>query len=87
MPTAVEQTLLSLSGAAVHDQLHLRPNRQLASVRLEPQRTTPASDWPDLQSRATSAMQRLGLDVAVQVVSPGTLPRSSGKAPRIVLDS
>ena len=86
MPTAIEQALLSLPEAGVHYQLHLRSDRKLLSVRLEPRRTLDQTDWARLQQRASAALGGLGLEVPVAVVPPGTLPRSSGKAPRVLID-
>jgi phenylacetate-CoA ligase len=84
MPTAIEQALLSLPDAGVHYQLHLRPERRLTRVHLEPRHGLDPVTWPRLAGQAAAALAVIGADVPIEVVAPGSLPRSSGKAPRIV---
>jgi phenylacetate-CoA ligase len=83
-PSQIEHALLGVDGLEPHYQIVLftRPDRQTGlRVRVE------ASSSPDpaLEDRAGEALRNaLDLSVAVELVSPHTIPRSEGKAVRVV---
>ena len=83
-PTQIEHALLGVDGLEPHYQIVLftRPDRQTGlRVRVE------ASSSPDpaLEDRAREALRNaLDLSAAVELVPPHTIPRSEGKAVRVV---
>ena len=83
-PSQIEHALLGVDGLEPHYQIVLftRPDRQTGlRVRVE------ASSSPDpaLEDRAGEALRNaLDLSVAVELVPPHTIPRSEGKAVRVV---
>jgi phenylacetate-CoA ligase len=94
-PSQIEHALLRISGLAPHYQLVLttRADRQdELRVRVEPADQTPspaagAGSRAALAGRAGAALHdALGIQVLVDLVAPGTIPRSEGKAVRVVDD-
>jgi phenylacetate-CoA ligase len=92
-PSQIEHALLRISGLAPHYQLVLttRADRQdELRVRVEPADQTPspaaeAGSRAALAGRAGAALHdALGIQVLVDLVAPGTIPRSEGKAVRVV---
>jgi phenylacetate-CoA ligase len=92
-PSQIEHALLRISGLAPHYQLVLttRADRQdELRVRVEPAGQSPspaaaAGSRAALAGRAGAALHdALGIQVLVDLVAPGTIPRSEGKAVRVV---
>jgi len=89
-PSQIEHTLVGLAEFAPHYQLVLttRADRQdELRVRIEPFDHLGAESGARaaLSGRARAALHdTLGLQVVVELVAPGTIPRSEGKAVRVV---
>ena len=89
-PSQIEHALLKLEGLAPHYQLILttRADRQdELRVRIEPadHLGAEAGERAALAGRARAALHdALGLQVIVDLVAPGTIPRSEGKAVRVL---
>lgn len=89
-PSQIEHALIRLAGLAPHYQLILttRADRQdELRVRIEPadRLGAEAGDRAALAGRARAALHdTLGLQVVVDLVAPGTIPRSEGKAVRVL---
>jgi phenylacetate-CoA ligase len=83
-PSQVEHLLLAVEGVAPHYRLVLERPGPLDEVTLE---CEPAGEL-DRQALATRIADRLrqhtGLRIAVEVRDPGTIPRSEGKAVRVI---
>ena len=84
-PSEVERILLETGGAAPHYQLVLERPGALDELTVL---CEPARDDLDLDllcARLRSALhEQTGLSLAVQVLAPGSLPRSDGKAVRVI---
>ena len=89
-PSQIEHALVRLPGLAPHYQLILttRADRQdELRVRIEPSDHAGAasSARAALAGRARAVLHdALGIQVIVELVAPGTIPRSEGKAVRVV---
>jgi phenylacetate-CoA ligase len=92
-PSQIEHALVRIPGLAPHYQLVLttRADRQdELRVRIEPADQSPApaagaGDRAALAGQARAALHdALGIQVIVDLVAPGTIPRSEGKAVRVV---
>jgi phenylacetate-CoA ligase len=89
-PSQIEHALVRLDGLAPHYQLVLttRADRQdELRVRIEPadHLGAGAGDRAALAGQARAALHdALGIQVLVDLVAPGTIPRSEGKAVRVV---
>ena len=89
-PSQIEHTLLGIEGLTPHYQLVLttRADRQdELHIRIEPADHLAADTAlrAGLQARAREALRSaLGLSVLVDLVPPGTIPRSEGKAVRVL---
>ncbi len=87
-PTQVEELILGIPGLSPHFQLVLaRPNRlDELTVRVEARPQSSGADERRLlgERLATTVKQRIGVNVSVEVLAPGLIERSSGKAKRIV---
>jgi phenylacetate-CoA ligase len=81
-PSQIEHVLLSVPGVAPHYQLVVTRPGQLdeLTVRCEP--TDAARDTGERVRRAIR--EQIGVTVAVEVQAPGSVPRSEGKAVRVV---
>ncbi len=83
-PSNVEHLLLSVEGVAPHYQLVLERNGPLDEVTLECEPAGPV-DRDELARRiAHSLREHTGLRIAVAVRDPGEIPRSEGKAVRVI---
>jgi phenylacetate-CoA ligase len=83
-PSNVEHALLSLPGIAPHYQLVVdRPgDMDELTVQCEP---ADGADAAGLAAAVTNALsEQLGIRVAVEVLEHGGVPRSEGKAVRVV---
>jgi phenylacetate-CoA ligase len=84
-PSEIEDVLLGVEGVAPHYQLRVERPAALDEVTVL---CEPSGHWPsreDLRARVREALlQRIGIAFAVELVDPGMLPRSEGKAARVV---
>jgi phenylacetate-CoA ligase len=84
-PSEVEHTLLHVEGAAPHYQLVVERPEALdeLTVRCEP--VDANVDREALSARIAHALrERTGIGIAVDLLEPGEVPRSEGKAVRVV---
>jgi len=84
-PSEIERILLAIESIAPHYQLVLRRDGALdqLTVRCEP--ASDDADRADLTARAERALQQeTGLAMRVELLDRGSVPRSEGKAARIV---
>jgi phenylacetate-CoA ligase len=83
-PSEVERILLGVGGAAGHYRLIVERNGLLDELRLECE-PAPDADRESLRARTEHQLhEETGLRIAVAVLDPGTLPRSDGKAVRVL---
>ena len=85
-PTQVEELILTVDGLTPHYLCVLtRPgNLDELTVQVEAHDSAPESARPELGDRLARAVkQRIGVSVTVEVLAPGELERSLGKAKRI----
>lgn len=83
-PTQIEEVLMTTPGLAPHFQIELtRPDR-MDQMRIHCETTEGASDTDPGKVLAGKIKQVIGISVAVTVSDPGTVPRSEGKAVRIL---
>ena len=86
-PTQVEELLLRVLGLSPHYELVLtRPNRlDELTVRVEARLDVAPGDYAGLAQRLRQLIKdRVGVTVACDVLAPEQLPRSQGKAQRLV---
>jgi phenylacetate-CoA ligase len=84
-PSQLEHVLLSQDGVAPHYQLVLERPEALDEVTIHCEPTDAATDAGDLAARIQHAIrERIGVGVQVHVLAPGEVPRSEGKAVRVV---
>ena len=86
-PTQVEELVLRVEGLSPHYQLVLtRPDRlDELTVRVEARTSLPAGTRDELGRRLAGLVKdTVGCTVEVDVVEPEALPRSGGKAVRVV---
>jgi phenylacetate-CoA ligase len=95
-PSEVERTLLELQDLAPHYQLVVDRSSTLATLEVQVEPTSPVvarcggfdAAHPALVALRALAAERLqqaiGLSVRLTLVAPRTLPRSEGKAARVV---
>ena len=86
-PTQVEELLLRVPGLSPHYQLvRTRPNRlDELTVRVESRADVAPGDRAGLADRLrTLVKDRVGVTVSCEVLAPGVLDRSQGKAQRVV---
>ena len=85
-PTQVEELILGVEGLTPHYLCVLTRPRSLdeLTVRVEADESATPTSYDDLGRRlATTVKDRAGVTVSVEVLAPGTLERSLGKAKRI----
>jgi phenylacetate-CoA ligase len=83
-PSQVEHLLLSVRGAAPHYRLIVERPGPLDELTLECE-PAPGADREALRGEVQRLLRdHTGLRIAVAVVDPGSLPRSDGKAVRVV---
>jgi phenylacetate-CoA ligase len=87
-PTQIEELILRVDGLAPHFQLVLsRPQRlDELSVRVEARPSSAASDERATCGRRLAELVKdtIGVTVDVDVIEPGLIERSVGKAQRVV---
>jgi phenylacetate-CoA ligase len=83
-PSQVEHVLLGVAGASPHYRLLLERPGPLDELTLECE-PVPGADRDALRARVAQRLRdHTGLRIAVAVVDPGSLPRSEGKAVRVI---
>jgi phenylacetate-CoA ligase len=83
-PSQVEHALLAVDGTAPHYRLLVERHGALDEVTLECE-ASDSGDHAELKRRIANALhQNTGLRIVVTVLEPGSLPRSEGKAVRVV---
>ncbi len=85
-PSQIEAVLVGRPGMAPHYQLVLERQGALDQVRLEIEAlpTVPAEQYRSLAADAAHHVKSMiGISADVQVLAPGTVPRSQGKAVRV----
>jgi len=86
-PAQIEAALLSVEGTLPHYQIELTRAEDLdqVAVRVEVEADLSENDQSPLHAAVNQAMKRIvGLRVAVEFLQPQTLPRSEGKAQRVI---
>jgi phenylacetate-CoA ligase len=84
-PSSVEHVLLGASGVAPHYRLIVERPGPLDELVLECEPDRAGADPGPLRARLEQLLrEHTGLRIAVRVAEPGTIPRSEGKAVRVV---
>ena len=86
-PSQIEAELLQIDGLSPHYQLHKGSDGNMATLAVKVERAEDAIS-EDAAGLAVRAEQRIktmvGVSTTVEVVEPGEVPRSQGKAQRVV---
>jgi len=84
-PTHVEQLLLGVEGIAPHYRLIVEREGPVDELTLECEPVPDVIDQEALRAQLARLLQEhTGLRITVSMVEPGTVPRSEGKAVRVV---
>jgi phenylacetate-CoA ligase len=84
-PSQLEHILLSQDGVAPHYQLVLERPEALDEVTIHCEPVEATADKEELAARIQHAIrERIGVGIAVEVLAPGAVPRSEGKAVRVI---
>ena len=84
-PSTVEHVLLSVEGTAPHYRLVLDRAGPLDEIMLECEPADAAADREALRARLEHLLrEHTGVRIAVRVVAQGDVPRSEGKAVRVL---
>ncbi len=86
-PSQIEHELMKVDGLSPHYQLHKHTEGTMASltVRVEAESALSADDAVRLGESAQGQIKTMvGVTAVVEVVAPGLVPRSEGKAQRVV---
>jgi phenylacetate-CoA ligase len=84
-PSEVERVLLGIEGIAPHYQLLLERPRALDELTVLCESTEPGTDRAGLAERARHALrEETGVGMQVEVLEAGRVPRSEGKAVRVL---
>jgi phenylacetate-CoA ligase len=84
-PSNVEHALVSLPEAAPHYRLVVDRTGRMAELTVECEPADAGVDPDALRTRAERVLhEQLGIRVRVDVLEPGSVPRSEGKAVRVV---
>jgi phenylacetate-CoA ligase len=84
-PTQVEELLLGAAGTAPHYRLIVERDGPLDELTVECEPEDGVGDREALRQRLAELLQeQTGLRITVSLVEPGTVPRSEGKAVRVV---
>jgi phenylacetate-CoA ligase len=84
-PSHVEHLLLSVEGVSPHWRLIVERPGFMDELTLECEPAARDSDRPALAAKLERDLREgLGVRVAVSVLDPGSVPRSEGKAVRVV---
>jgi phenylacetate-CoA ligase len=84
-PSHVEQILLTVDGVGPHYRLILERPGPMDELTLECEPSTPDGDRSSLQQTLEKNLKEgTGVRITVSVLEPGSVPRSEGKAVRVV---
>jgi phenylacetate-CoA ligase len=84
-PSQVEHVLLTVEGIAPHYQLVVARPESLDEVTVVCEPVDAGADRAALAERVRLALrERIGVGMAVEVLDPGAVPRSEGKAVRVL---
>ena len=84
-PTHVEQLLLGVEGTAPHYRLIVERHGPLDELTVECEPTPEVADREALGAHLAQLLrEHTGLRITVAMVEPGTIPRSDGKAVRVL---
>jgi phenylacetate-CoA ligase len=84
-PSQIEHVLLAQEGIAPHYQLVVERPQQLDEVTVHCEPAGGDTDPDALAARVHEAIrQRIGISVTVEIRAPGEVPRSEGKAVRVI---
>jgi phenylacetate-CoA ligase len=83
-PSQVEHVLLSVDGVAPHYRLIVERTGAMDELTLECE-PAPGAEADDLAARVGNQLrEQMGIRFEIVVCEPGTIPRSEGKAVRVV---
>ncbi|HVW16676.1 MAG TPA: phenylacetate--CoA ligase [Solirubrobacteraceae bacterium] len=84
-PSEVEHVLLGVEGIAPHYQLVVDRPADMDTLTVHCEPADRFADLVELRTRAARALrERTGISIDVQLKAPGQVPRSEGKAVRVV---
>jgi phenylacetate-CoA ligase len=84
-PSEVEHALLGVGGVAPHYQLVVERPDALDELTVHCEPSEDGIDRHALRARIRHALhERTGISIAVELLAPGTVPRSEGKAVRVI---
>jgi phenylacetate-CoA ligase len=84
-PSEIEHTLLGVEGVAPHYQVVVERPEALDELTVQCEPSEDGIDRQELCARVTRALrERTGIAIAVELLAPGAVPRSDGKAVRVV---
>jgi phenylacetate-CoA ligase len=84
-PSEVEHALLGVAGVAPHYQLVVERPGALDELTVHCEPRGDGIDLGDLHARVAHALrERTGVSITVELLDPGAVPRSEGKAVRVV---
>jgi phenylacetate-CoA ligase len=84
-PSLVEHVLLGVDGVAPHYRLIVHRPGTMDEVTVECEPTQPEIDRDELRARLERLLrENAGLRITVSVLDPGAVPRSEGKAVRVL---
>jgi phenylacetate-CoA ligase len=84
-PSEIEHTLLGIEGVAPHYQLVVERRGALDELTVHCEPAADGIDGSELRARVAHALrERTGISIAVVLLAAGAVPRSEGKAVRVV---
>ena len=84
-PSEIEHTLLGVEGVAPHYQLVVERPGALDELTVHCEPVADGIDGAELRARVARALrERTGITIAVELLAAGAVPRSEGKAVRVV---
>ncbi len=84
-PSQVEHALLTVDGVSPHWQLVVARPAQLDELTLHCEPADGSADRGELAERVRATLREsIGVGIAVELLEPGEVPRSEGKAVRVV---
>lgn len=87
-PTQIEEQLLAIEGLAPHFQIELSRDGRMDQMTVKVEATPNAADEDSRNAAATaltkSIKDTIGISTLVDVANPNSVPRSEGKAKRVI---
>ena len=84
-PSQIEAELMQVDGLSAHYQLHKGTDGTMATLTVMVEALDPAADRAALAAQARERIKTMiGVTATVEVVEPFAVPRSQGKAQRVV---